>query len=121
MQQGDVTFPILTAYGDGGFRFGDIRVEGPILIIDGAVERLVLGPGGALGDALLDRLRRAQIVPEFLLFGSGEAGELPPSAFRNALTEAQIGFEPMTTPAACRAYAMLREEGRAFAAALIAV
>lgn len=113
--------PVLTAYGDGGFRFGDTRVEGAVLILDGIVEALPLGDEGEVTSHLVARLLAADMVPEFLLLGGGETAPAPAPALMKALTEARIGYEPMATPAACRVYTAIREEGRSFATALIPV
>jgi len=44
-----------------------------------------------------------------------------PRPFREALEEAGIGVEPMSSPAACRTYNVLLGEGRRIAAALLPV
>jgi uncharacterized protein len=113
-------YPALSAYGDGGFRIGDERVEGSILIVDGRVEPLVSSDMPATGP-LVDRLSKARPTPEFLLFGMGEEMKPVPKSLRDALAGINISIEAMSTPAACRSFALLRTQGRAFAVALIAV
>ena len=58
---------------------------------------------------------------QVLLLGCGPKLQMPPPDLRSALREKGIGIEPMDTGAACRTYNVLLAEGRAVAAALIAV
>ena len=55
------------------------------------------------------------------LFGCGARLQPLPLALRTALKTAGIPSDPMDTGAACRTYNVLAGEGRAVAAALIAV
>lgn len=58
---------------------------------------------------------------DFLLFGTGTARIMPTKALIEAFTGAGIGLEVMDTGAACRTYKVLLGEGRAVAAAFLAV
>lgn len=58
------------------------------------------------------------LSPEVLIFGSGNAHHfLTPELSQFLLTQ-QIGYETMTTPAACRAYNVLLAEGRKVVASM---
>ncbi len=57
--------------------------------------------------------------PEVVLLGTGEAPLMPSPEYLAWFNGKGIGFESMTTPAACRTFNVLLEEGRQVAAALI--
>jgi len=57
--------------------------------------------------------------PEMILFGTGWTPYFPPREVVFALARRGIGFEVMDTPAACRTFNILVNEGRRAAAALI--
>ncbi len=57
--------------------------------------------------------------PDVLLLGTGARQRFPHPRLYRALTEAGIGVECMTTPAACRTYNILAAEGRKVAAAIL--
>ncbi len=61
----------------------------------------------------------AQQHPEVALIGTGEQPCFLPAELMVQLIEAKIGFEVMTTAAACRTYNLLMAEGRKVVAALI--
>ena len=56
--------------------------------------------------------------PQLILLGTGETSRFPHPQVFSALIEHKIGFEVMSTPAACRTYTLLMAEGRHIAAAL---
>jgi uncharacterized protein len=57
--------------------------------------------------------------PELVLLGTGETSLMPSPEYLAWFNSRGIGFESMTTPAACRTFNVLLEEGREVAAALI--
>lgn len=61
----------------------------------------------------------AALNPELVLLGTGDVLRFPDPRLLANLTRAGIGTEVMDTPAACRTYNILAEEGRNVAAALI--
>lgn len=71
-----------------------------------------------------DELTPEQLLPlfainaEVILLGCGATTSLPSAALHRALVEHGIGFEIMTTDAACRTYTVLLSEGRTVVAAL---
>ena len=60
-------------------------------------------------------------ISEFVLLGTGQAQALPPRAVRDALKDAGLGLEFMTTADAARLHNVLASQGRHFATALIAL
>lgn len=113
--------PLMTAHGAGGFRFGPLRIEGSFLIVG---EQPVPWPVREIDEALpgtLAPLFEPAERPGFLLLGTGARLAQAPPALRAALAEAGIGLEIMASGPAARVYNTLAGEGRAFAAALIAV
>lgn len=58
------------------------------------------------------------LKPELILLGSGKTQEFPPMALLTPIHENRIGFEVMTTDAACRTFNLLLSEGRSVLAVL---
>jgi uncharacterized protein len=114
-------FPI-DAYGQGGFRFGDMSHRGSILCL----------PSGVYAWAVtrFDDVTEASLAPvvaergegaEVLLLGAGARLAPAPDALRFALRAARISLDVMDTGAAARTYNIMLGENRPVAAALIAV
>jgi uncharacterized protein len=59
------------------------------------------------------------LKPEVLLLGTGAQQRFPHPRLYRKLTNAGIGVECMTTPAACRTYNILAEEDRKVVAAIL--
>jgi len=108
----------VTGSGPGWLRVnGDTYRASVVLTPETVIEDVVQGGFAALTADDLAALQRHD--PEVLLIGTGAAQHfLPPAALR-ALAEARIGFEVMSTPAACRTYNILAQEGRRVAVALL--
>lgn len=115
------TFPRLLAYGDGGFRFSDGRREGSVSVINGEVAVWRAATVGALEPEDFDAFFAADPRPDFVLLGTGRRIAPAPEAVRARFRAAAFGLEVMDTPAASRVYSTLLNEGRRFAAALIAI
>lgn len=60
-----------------------------------------------------------ELKPDVLLFGTGATQRFPHPRLYRALTDAGIGVEFMTTPAACRTYNVLVAEDRKVIAAIL--
>ena len=58
---------------------------------------------------------------EIFLYGSGTVQVFPAKSLRDALVDRGLYIETMTTGAACRTYNILLAEGRAVAAAVLAI
>lgn len=63
----------------------------------------------------------AELAPEIVILGTGRQQRFPHPTLLQPLMRARIGFEAMTTPAACRTYNILMSEGRRVAAALFMI
>ena len=111
---------IVESYGDLQFKVSGQQFQGSLLVFP---ERSQPWPVKSFDGLTLDSL--APVIEEgsvqVLLLGCGPKLQIPPPDLRSALREKGIGIEPMDTGAACRTYNVLLAEGRAVAAALIAV
>ncbi len=112
----------IDAYGQGGFRFAGMSHKGSILALPSGIR--------AWSAQTPDDIDLASLAPVFqepkgaiehLLIGTGQGLVPLPAALRQALNEAGIIAEPMTTGAAANTYSLLLREDRLVAAALLAV
>ena len=109
----------IDAYGNGGFRFADMSHRGSLLCLPSGIYGW--NAPAAIDAASLSRLLDEAGGIEVLLVGTGpDLVPLAP-ALNQALREAGIVGEAMSTGAAVRTYNVLLAEGRAVAAALLAV
>ena len=111
----------IDTYGNGGFRFAGMSHRGSILCIPSGIYGWA-GPGSdAIDEASLEKVFADADDIEVLLLGTGT--ELRPviRPLRERCRELGIVAEPMSTGAAVRTYNVLLTEGRAVAAALMAV
>lgn len=116
-----VTRNVITSYGDGGFRIGDRRHEGSLIVFpDAVVAWPVAGMPDVTPAALAEVVARSARV-DILLLGCGEASDIPAREVREFLRPHGIVVDAMTTGAACRTYNILMAEERLVAAALVAV
>ena len=61
----------------------------------------------------------SELQVEVVIFGSGDKLRFPKPAWLAPLAARRIGIETMDTPAACRTYNILAQEGREVAVALL--
>ncbi len=113
--------PLIDAYGNNGFRFGDMSHVGSVLFLPDGVYSWPVQNFEDISLASFDKIFQRQDKIEFLLFGTGPTQLFPSLALRRAFEKHKIGFDFMDTGAACRTYNICMEERRAVAAALIAV
>jgi uncharacterized protein len=108
----------ITGYGPGWVGVGADRIT----------HSVILGSRGERLDWELTRFddltpahfaKLAELVPEVVIFGSGDRIRFPRPAWLRPLVDARIGLETMDTPAACRTYNILAQEGRHVAVALL--
>ena len=112
---------LVQRYGNGGFRVSGVAFQGSVIVIPTAAIAWPVASITGLTVADFEPLiaRRAEL--DVCLLGCG-AQMLPlPKDIRLALKEAGLYVDPMDTGAACRTYNVLMGEGRAVAAALIAI
>ena len=111
----------IDAYGNGGFRFADMSHRGSILALPSAIESWAVRSAAEIDSESLSRVIAEAGSIDILLVGTGP-DLVPLSAEANsALNAAGLWAEPMATGAAVRTFNVLLSEGRAVAAALIAV
>ncbi len=112
---------IIESYGEGRFRVSGTQHQGSILVLpDRTLAWPVSDPTGLTQESLAP-IVEAEPRVELLLIGCGPRLVLLPAALRNGLRQQGIVCEAMDSGAACRTYNVLLAEGRAVAAALIAV
>jgi len=111
----------IDAYGNGGFRFADMSHRGSLLCLPSGIYGWDVCEPAELNVEGFKKLFEEADDIEILLVGSGT--ELVPiqSGLRDKLREAQITADAMATGAAVRTYNVLVAEGRAVAAAFLAV
>ncbi|WP_438346376.1 Mth938-like domain-containing protein [Methylorubrum populi] len=111
----------IDAYGNGGFRFGQMSHRGSILLLPSGVRAWeVSAPSAIDGPSLAPVLAEAKGI-ELLLIGTGAEIVFLPEILRQRLKAAGIGLDTMQTGAAARTYNILMAENRKVAAALLAV
>ena len=110
--------PTISAYGPGWVGVAGERISHSV-IIDSRGERMAWAAGRFedLGASHFEQL--AQLEPEVVIFGSGSRIRFPRAAWLQPLVARRIGLETMDTPAACRTYNILAQEGRHVAVALL--
>ena len=109
---------LFTAYGTDHVMVNGERHERSIVVL----AQEVRSDWAAAGFDTLDETHFAWFLalkPDVLLLGTGAQQRFPHPRLYRALTDAGIGVECMTTPAACRTYNILAAEGRKVAAAIL--
>ena len=107
----------ISGYGPGWVGVGSEKITHNVVIASSG-ERLPWAESfEALGPADFDKL--AQLHVEVVIFGSGSRIRFPRPAWIASLAARRIGVETMDTPAACRTYNILAQEGREVAVALL--
>lgn len=113
--------PPIDAYGDGGFRIQEQRVEGSILLTPRGLYPWPVRSMDDLDKETLAPIASASADFELLLIGCGPQIVRPSKEVRAALATLQIHGDFMDTGAAARTYNVLLAEDRLVTAALIAV
>ena len=111
----------IDTYGNGGFRFADMSHKGSLLCLPSGIYGWDVSTPDDLTADNFERLFAEADDVEILLVGSGL--DLIPiqSDLRTKLRNVNISADPMATGAAVRTYNVLVAEGRAVAAAFLAV
>lgn len=111
----------ITAYGNGGFRFADMSHRGSLLCLPSGMHAWAAASAGDISlEALGPVLEQADDI-DVLLIGMGSEIGFIPAAIRDAFRAKGVIVEGISTGSAIRTYNVLLAEGRAVAAALIAV
>ncbi len=108
----------VSAHGEGFVEVNRVRyVQGICVGPDKPPERW--GEGGFESLTEQDFARLAEARPEIVVVGTGATQRFAKASLLRALIQQGIGFEVMSTPAACRTYNILVGEGRRALAALL--
>lgn len=111
----------IEAYGNGGFRFADMSHKGSILCLPSGIYGWEPADPLSLTVTDFDRLFAEAADVEVFLVGMGPDLRPLPKTLREALKQAGIASDPMSTGAAVRTYNVLLADNRAVGAAFIAV
>jgi uncharacterized protein len=112
---------VIEAYGGGGFVIAGARYAGSVIVF---AERTLAWPPAVAADVTEETLAPLFATPspaEILVVGCGAGFRPAPAPLRAAIRARGLALEWMDTGAACRTFNVLLAEGRACAAALIAV
>ena len=111
----------IDAYGNGGFRFAGMSHRGSIMCLPSGIYGWNVDTTNSFSKSSFETLLKEAHAIEVLLVGTG-ADLKPISADMRALFRASnIQSDSMSTGAAVRTFNILLAEGRAVAAALLAV
>lgn len=111
----------IEAYGNGGFRFADMSHKGSIMCLPSGIHGWEPVDPLSLTVTDFDRLLSEAADVEVFLVGMGPDLRPLPKPLREALKQAGIASDPMSTGAAVRTYNVLLADNRAVGAAFIAV
>ena len=111
----------IDAYGNGGFRFGDMSHRGSLLCLPDGIWAWPVENAAALTlAALLPVFERGEVLDVFLI-GVGRDPWPLPERLRTRFRDLAISVDTMPTGAAVRTYNILLAENRRVGAGLIAV
>lgn len=111
----------IDAYGDGGFRFAEMSHRGSLICAPSGIYGWNVQSAEDFAPKAFSTIFAEAGDIEILLLGTGK--DLVPidADLRDAFRKHAISADPMSTGAAARTYNVLLAEGRAVAAALVAV
>lgn len=95
----------------GSIRIGDETISEDVILTPSEVIQEAF-PRDIAAILEEDVATALETEPEMLIIGTGWAPALPPSGLMFALARRGIGLETMDTPAACRTFNILVNEGR---------
>lgn len=111
----------IAGYGDGGFRMGDSRFEGSMLITPNGFYPWEVGDKSEISIENLTPIMEVHASVEIVIIGMGTSMAFLQKEIRDAFMAKNIAVEVMDTGAAARTYNVLLQEGRKVTAALIAI
>ena len=111
----------IDGYGKGGFRFEGMSHRGSLLCLPSGIYGWDAPAAGVPDEPSLAKVFAEAEGIEILLVGTGPALAPLPAALKARCRAEKIVAEPMSTGAAVRTFNVLLAEGRAVAAALVAV
>ena len=111
----------IEAYGRGGFRFAGMSHRGSLMCLPSGIYAWDVSAAGQLSMASFARAIAESRDIEVLLVGTGTDIVPLPAEWRSEFRALGMSADAMTTGAAVRTLNVLLSEGRAVAAAMIAV
>ena len=111
----------IDAYGNGGFKFANMAHDGCLLCLPSGIYAWNISGLDDITVENFEKLFAEANDVEILLIGTGENLVPIEAELREKLRAAQISADPMSTGSAVRTYNVLVSEGRAVAAAFLAV
>jgi uncharacterized protein len=109
--------PTISGYGPGWVGVGSEKITHNVVLGSHGERMEWAGSFGGLGPEHFAQLAEWKV--EVVIFGSGSRIRFPKPAWVAPLAQRRIGVETMDTPAACRTYNILAQEGRDVAVALL--
>ncbi|WP_282608380.1 Mth938-like domain-containing protein [Pelagibius sp. Alg239-R121] len=111
---------VVESYGDWQFKVSGHQFQGSVIVFPDRSEAWpISGFEELTAQSLMPVTASGQI--EVLLVGCGTRMQMITPELRGEMRKHGVSIEPMDTGAACRTYNVLLAEGRAVAAALIAI
>ena len=111
----------MDAYGNGGFRFAEMSHRGSLMCLPSGIYAWNLHSVDEFSIHGFERVFEEASDIEILLLGTGEELVPIPTKLRDRFRKSHISADSMATGAAVRTYNVLISEGRAVAAAFLAV
>ncbi len=111
----------IDAYGNGGFRFAEMSHKGSLLCLPSGMHAWRIEEAGQINAQTLAPILEQSGDIDVLFVGLGQDIAFFAPELRQALREHSIIVEAVTTASAVSTYNIMLSEGRAVAAALIAV
>ena len=112
---------LIDAYGNGGFRFGDMSHRGSLLCLPDGVWAWPVKDAAEIGAAVLELVFARGEVLDVFLIGAGRDPWPIPERLRARFRALGISVDAMATGPAVRTYNILLAENRRVGAGLIAV
>ena len=118
LQPDRAAVPTLTSHGPGWVAIDGTRVTHSVLLSVAGPHQAWAAP--RFEDLTADHFAQlAGLDVEVVIFGSGRKIRFPHPRWLAPLAARRIGLETMDTPAACRTYNILAQEGRRVVGALL--
>jgi uncharacterized protein len=111
----------IDAYGNGGFRFGEMSHKGSLLCLPSGMHEWEVTSADQITHASLEKVWAEADQIDVLFVGTGDQLLMLEKPIKQAGRDLNIITEPMSTGAAARTYNVLLGEKRAVAAAFLAV
>ena len=112
---------LIEAYGNGGFRFGDMSHRGSLLCLPDGVWAWPVKDAAEIGAAALELVFARGEVLDVFLIGAGRDPWPIPERLRARFRALGVSVDVMATGPAVRTYNILLAENRRVGAGLIAV